>query len=174
MSYQSSGLNPACIVFLIQPILNVQIPEWMNEWMNEWMTAPEPWLSYFFACRIQCAIKWNSFIKPNFPRNILKLKRPSFVSEHATITHFKLCSVFKFVFCSSSAENYLLKVNSGNPRTIYEILSKLRINTPKRRHWHCSSVSFVKFGQISLIVVVLLLVLNKYIPAGLFTKKGRR
>ena len=150
---------------------NLANPECTNSWMNEWMTAPQPWLSYFFACRIQCAIKWNSFTTPNFLRNILKLKRPSFVSEHATITH---CSVFKFVFCSSSAEIYLFKVNSGNPRTKYEIRSKLRINTPEQRHWHCSSVSFVKFGQISLIVVVLLLVLNKYIPAGLFTKKGRR
>ena len=41
--------------------------------------------------------------------------------------------------CSSilthdAADNYMFKVNNRNPRTRYEICSKLIIKTPERRH----------------------------------------
>ena len=38
---------------------------------------------------------------------------------------------------------YLLKVNNRNTRTRCEICPKLTLNTPKRRHWRCSSVFIV-------------------------------
>ena len=56
--------------------------------------------------------------------------------------------------CSSilthdAADNYMFKVNNRNPRTRYEICSKLIIKTPERRHGTyftpCSSVSIVNF-----------------------------
>ena len=57
---------------------------------------------------------------------------------------------------------YLLEVNNGNTRTRCEICSKLRINTPERRHWRRSGVFIVNFEHIShLALVFLLLTLNK-------------
>ena len=45
---------------------------------------------------------------------------------------------------------YLLKVNSGSTRTVFEICSKLTIKTPERRHWRCYGVFIeqVNAGQV--------------------------
>ena len=36
----------------------------------------------------------------------------------------------------------LFKVNNGNPKTMFEIYSKLQIKIPKLRQWHCSGSLF--------------------------------
>ena len=48
---------------------------------------------------------------------------------------------------------YLFKVSNGNNKT-YEISSKLTIKTPEWRHLRRSGVFIVNFGQISHIVLV--------------------
>ena len=64
------------------------------------------------------------------------------------------------------AGNYMFKVNNKNARTRCEICSKLTINTPARRHWHCSGVFIINFEHISLpVLVFLLLTLSKKMPA---------
>ena len=63
---------------------------------------------------------------------------------------------------SNPINNYLLKVNSGNPWIISEICSKLTIKTPERRHLKRSSVFTLNFEQIPLIFLVIpLMTLNK-------------
>ena len=54
---------------------------------------------------------------------------------------------------------YLFKVNNVKTRTKSEICSKLKIKTPKRRHWRRSGVFIVNFEQISHIVLFPLLAL---------------
>ena len=67
----------------------------------------------------------------------------------------------------SPAGIYLLKNNNKNTRTICEICLKLTIKTPEWRICRCSGAFTVNFEQISYIVVVILLLnLNKQIPAG--------
>ena len=59
------------------------------------------------------------------------------------------------------ASIYFLKVNDRNTRRRCEICSKSTIETPERRHWHCSGVFSVNFEHIShLVLVFLLLTLN--------------
>ena len=61
----------------------------------------------------------------------------------------------------------LIKVNSGNSRTIREICSKLSIKAPKRHHGRRSGVFIVTFEQIpNIVLVFLLLTLNKSVSAG--------
>ena len=43
---------------------------------------------------------------------------------------------------------YLLKSNTGNNRTVYQICSKLTIKTRERQHRHCSSPHAFHFGKI--------------------------
>ena len=63
---------------------------------------------------------------------------------------------------------YLFKVNSRNTRARCEICLKLTIKTRERCQWHRSGVLIVNFEHIShLVLVLLLLTLNKYLPAGL-------
>ena len=63
---------------------------------------------------------------------------------------------------------YLFKVNSRNTTARCEICSKLTIKTRERWQWHRSGVLIVNFEHIShLVLVLLLLTLNKYLPAGL-------
>ena len=62
---------------------------------------------------------------------------------------------------------YLIEVNNRNIRKRYKICSKLTIKTPERRQWRRSGVFIVNFEHISHIVLVLLLLtLNMYLPAG--------
>ena len=44
---------------------------------------------------------------------------------------------------------YLLKVNNRNTRKRSEICSKLKIKTPKQRHWCRSGVFIINFEHIS-------------------------
>ena len=53
---------------------------------------------------------------------------------------------------------YLLKVNSGDTRTSYEIYSKLTIKTPERRQWRRSGVFIVKFEHITHLVFFVVVV----------------
>ena len=56
---------------------------------------------------------------------------------------------------------YLFKLNNENNRTKCEICSKLTIKTPQRCHW-CRSVAFISnCEQISHIVLVFPLTLNR-------------
>ena len=65
-------------------------------------------------------------------------------------------------------QSYLLKINSKSTRTIYEICSKLTINTPERSQWRRSSIFIVNFEHIShLALLVLWLTLSRQKPAGL-------
>ena len=58
-------------------------------------------------------------------------------------------------------------MNNRNTKTRYEICSKLSIKTPERRQWHCSGDFLVNFEHIPhLVLVLLLLTLNMYLPAG--------
>ena len=43
---------------------------------------------------------------------------------------------------------YLFKVNNTNTRAMYEIISKLTIKAPERRHQRSSVVFIVNFEQI--------------------------
>ena len=52
---------------------------------------------------------------------------------------------------------YLFKVNNRNTRKRCKICSKLMLKTPKRRHWHCSSVFIDNFEHLSHLFLVLLL-----------------
>ena len=63
---------------------------------------------------------------------------------------------------ASPVNIYLFKVNNRNTRKRCKICSKLTINTPERRHWHCSDIFIVNFEHIShLFLVFLMLTLNK-------------
>ena len=75
--------------------------------------------------------------------------------------------------------NYMFKVNNRNTRTRWEICLKLTIKTPEQRHKtfrtselsKCLMASFwcllVNFEHIShLALVIVLLILNMYLPAG--------
>ena len=56
---------------------------------------------------------------------------------------------------------YLLKVNTKNTRTRFEICSKLTIKIPKGRQWRSSGILIVNFKHIlHLVLVFLLLTLN--------------
>ena len=73
------------------------------------------------------------------------------------------------------ADIYLFKVNINNTRIMSEICSELTINTSERYQWYCSGIFIVNFEQISHIVqVVLLLTLNKQMPAGHVAKKKKK
>ena len=72
------------------------------------------------------------------------------------------------------ANIYLFKVNIKNTRIMSEIYSELTINTSERYQWYCSDIFIVNFEQISHIdQVVLLLTLNKQMPAGHVAKKKK-
>ena len=77
--------------------------------------------------------------------------------------------VFLSKACSKNKDNTaginLLKVNTKNTKTRYEVCSKLIIKTPKRRHWRFG-VFIVNFEHISHLVLVFLLTLNIKLPAG--------
>ena len=62
--------------------------------------------------------------------------------------------------CSHSAGISLLKVNSRNTRTRYEICSKLTIKKPERCQWRCSGFFIVNFEHISHLVALFLLFVN--------------
>ena len=51
---------------------------------------------------------------------------------------------------------YLLKVNTGNTRKMWEIWSQIKIKTPKRRHWCFSVVFTINFEHISHTLLVFL------------------
>ena len=71
-----------------------------------------------------------------------------------------------------STSIYLFKGNNENTRTC-EIISKLTINEPERRHWCRSGVFTFNFELISDIVLLFpLLTLNKDIPEGLVDMTG--
>ena len=57
------------------------------------------------------------------------------------------------------ASIYLLKVNNGNTKTMYETCSKLTIKTTERRRWCRLGVFIVNFEHISYLVLVFLLLL---------------
>ena len=52
----------------------------------------------------------------------------------------------------------MFKVNNKNPRTSYEIYSKLTIKTPEQRQWCRSGVFIVNFEHNSRLVPVFLLI----------------
>ena len=51
---------------------------------------------------------------------------------------------------------YLFIVNNGDTRILYEICSKLTLNTPERRQWHRFGVFIFNCEQISQIILVFL------------------
>ena len=64
------------------------------------------------------------------------------------------------------ASFYLLKVNNGNTKILFEICSKLRIKALEQCHWRRSDVFIVNFEQSSYIALVFpLLTLNNWISA---------
>ena len=66
------------------------------------------------------------------------------------------------------ANIYLFKFNNRNTGKRYELCSKLTIKTPERRHRRGSIVFIVNFEHVShLFSVFLLLILIKYMPAGI-------
>ena len=65
------------------------------------------------------------------------------------------------------ANIYLIKVNNRNTNERCEIVSKLTIKTPKRRHWRHCGVFMVNFQPMShLFLVLLLLTLRRWLFAG--------
>ena len=60
--------------------------------------------------------------------------------------------------------DFLIKVNNGNTKTMCEIYSKLTIETPERHRCRHFGVFVVDFEQISYIVLVL--TLNKKMPVA--------
>ena len=96
---------------------------------------------------------------------IVKVSPNSYITF--TLTNFvKSAIIHGLHHLSVPASVYLLKVNNRNTRTRCEICSKLTIKTPERRHWRRYSVFIVNFEHIShLVLVLLLLTLNKQMPA---------
>ena len=69
---------------------------------------------------------------------------------------------------------YLFKVNIKNTRIMCEICSELTIKTSQQCQY-CSGIFIVNFEQISHIAqVVLLLTLNKQMPARLVAKTKKK
>ena len=69
--------------------------------------------------------------------------------------------------CLITPSIYLLNVSHRNPRTMFEICSKLTIKTPERSHWRHSGVFIVNFKNIAhFVLVFLLLTLNMQLPVG--------
>ena len=69
------------------------------------------------------------------------------------------------------ASNFMFKVNSRSTRTRCEMSSKLTIKTSEVRHWRRFGAFIVNLEHIShLALVLLLLTLNSYMPAGLSLK----
>ena len=60
---------------------------------------------------------------------------------------------------SNPANIYLLKVSNRNARKRIEVISKLTIKTPERRHWRHSGVFIVNFEHISHFFLMFLLLL---------------
>ena len=62
----------------------------------------------------------------------------------------------------NSAHIFLLQVSNRNTRKKCEICSELTVNTAERRYWRCFGAFIVKFGHISHVFpVFLLLNLNR-------------
>ena len=61
-------------------------------------------------------------------------------------------------FYHHPADIYLLKVNSKNTRTGYEICSKLTIKVPERHPWHRSGVFLVNSEHILDLVLSIFIV----------------
>ena len=58
------------------------------------------------------------------------------------------------VLLTFPSENFLIKFNNQNFRTMSEIYSVFAIKTPARRQWHLSDVFIVNFEQISHVVLM--------------------
>ena len=63
----------------------------------------------------------------------------------------------KGYYVISQAGNYMLKVNSRDTRTMYEICSKLTMKTQEQRYWRRSGVFIVNFEHISHLTLGFLL-----------------
>ena len=68
--------------------------------------------------------------------------------------------------CLITPSIYLLNVSHRNPRTMFEICSKLTIKTPERSHWRHSGVFIVNFKNIAHFVLVFLLLTLNHAIAG--------
>ena len=58
------------------------------------------------------------------------------------------------VLLTFPSENFLIKFNNQNFRTMSEICTVFPIKTPARRQWHLSDVFIVNFEQISHVVLM--------------------
>ena len=92
-----------------------------------------------------------------------------FVNIKSILFQYKMSYYANVAFCNVCFPQLCqLKVNNRNSRTMFEICSKLTIKTTEWSHWCRSGVFFVNSKQISHICfVLLLLTLNKKMPAGL-------
>ena len=94
-----------------------------------------------------CVLSWTSFL---------------FFQSGVLMNHVFSINVNSFVLHNFSASLYLFKVNSGNPRAMFEICTKLPLKAPEQRHWRCCGFFMINFEQVSQIVLVFpLLPLNK-------------
>ena len=86
--------------------------------------------------------------KPYVVESILKNDTPSwlFTQQFSRIFHNSYPNSFGRLLQQflNPADNYMLKVNNRNIRTMCVICLKLAIKTPEQLHWRrfCSSVSF--------------------------------
>ena len=82
-----------------------------------------------------------------------------------------LSAEFNLIFAirnliKTPASFYLIKVNNGNIKTLFEICSKLTLKAVEQCHWRRSDVFIVNFEQPSHIALVFpLLTLNNWISA---------
>ena len=58
------------------------------------------------------------------------------------------------VLLTLPSNNYLIKFNIQNFRTVSEIYSVFAIKTPARRQWHLSGVFIITFEQVSYDVLM--------------------
>ena len=85
------------------------------------------------------------------------------------VLSLKILKIFqRYASIGQTRDIYLLSVNYGNTRTMFEVCSKLIIKAAEQLHWRRFGVFIVNFEQISNIVLVFSsFTLNKQMPAGI-------
>ena len=125
------------------------------------------WLQIFRSRRSQTIYKLGAL------KNFAKFTG-NHLWRYLYLMHYQGASIFSCEFCTilitsflkehvrtTPANIYRLKPNNRNTRTRCKMYSKLMTETAEPRHWRRSGVIFVKFEQISHVVLVfLMLTLN--------------
>ena len=70
------------------------------------------------------------------------------ITEVSSQFHYFILESWQVLCEKIPAGIFLFKVSNGNTKRMCRICSKLTIKTPKRRHWHHSSVIVVNFEQV--------------------------